>query len=260
MLLTEYDQTKRAMINPDLFHKPLANMPKTCVTFFSKSVMKAVVENYNAELITEEIKNSTAVFPVYKVNINGTEIAVFQSAVGAPACVSNAEELISLGIKNIIAVGSCGCLQNDIEEYSIIIPTAAIRDEGTSYHYAPVSDETVLDEEVVSVLEGVLNQHGINYKKGKTWTTDAIFRETPQKVQDRIARGAITVDMECSAYDILCKFRGVKYGQLFYAADNLANEEYDPRNIMNSNSNQDAKQKVAALAFECAVEIDKKFN
>ena len=260
MLLEHYDDNKKAVSNPEFFHKPIANMPKTCVSFFSKSIMNLMLKNYNMELITNKIENATSVFPVYKINIEGTDIAIFHSTVGAPACVANAEELISLGVKNILTVGCCGCLINDIEEYSVIIPTSAIRDEGTSYHYAPANDETIINEKMVDVIENVLKTHNINYKKGKTWTTDAIFRETKKKVDERISQGAITVDMECSAMNVLCKFRGVNYGQIFYGADNLAGEEYDPRTIMSTNNNDNAKFKIISLALECGVQIDKIFR
>lgn len=81
-----------------------------------------------------------------------------------------------------------------------------------------------------------------------------------KKVNERISRGAITVDMECSAMNVLCKFRDVNFGQIFYAADMLANEEYDLRNIMKSGTEDyDNKMKIINLAFECALEIDKKF-
>lgn len=260
MLLEEFDKSKTAVLNPEHFHSKFENAPKTCIAFFSKSVMKIFIERYNPEIIDNSIENATAKFPVYKVNVNGVKLAVTQFPVGAPACVANAEELISLGIKNILAVGCCGCLDKDIEEYSIIIPTSAIRDEGTSYHYAPASDETVLNDKIVKTIENVMKQNKIHYRKGKTWTTDAVFRETRKKVNDRISQGAIAVDMECSAMNVLCKFRGVNFGQIFYAADMLANEEYDPRiMVANGITGQEGKTKILNLALECGIEINKYF-
>ena len=260
MILEEFDEEKTAILNPEHFIKKFVGMPKTCVGFFSKTVMKLFVEKYNAEVIDESNENATAKFPVYSVNINGTNIAVTHLPVGAPACVGNMEEIIALGAKNILAVGCCGCLDKEMKEYSIIIPTSAIRDEGTSYHYAPASEETVLDAKMVETLENVMKRNKLHYHKGKTWTTDAIFRETRKKVNERISKGAITVDMECSAMNILCQFRDVNFGQIFYAADMLANEEYDPRNIMKNGTTDDVnKTKIINLAFECGVEIDKKF-
>ena len=257
MLLEEFDENKNALFNPSTFHSVLEEMPRTCLSFFSKSIMDEIVKNCAVEQIAS-IKNSTTTFPVYKLNVNGTELVIYQSAVGAPACVSNYEELIAMGIKNFLLVGSCGCLDDKINEYSIIIPTSAIRDEGTSYHYAPVSDETKIDENIVVILEETIKNLSLNYVKGKTWTTDAIFRETVDKIKKRKQQGAITVDMECSAMNIVSKFRNVNFGQIFYGADSLASEEYDPRTFINGNF--DEKKKIISIAFECALAMDKKLK
>ena len=260
MILEEFDNNRNAVLNPNTFHKPLDNMPKTCVSFFSKTIMKYIVENFKVEQIAN-ISNATANFPVYKININGTDIAIYQSAVGAPACVSNAEELIAMGVKNLLLVGCCGCLDDKMEEYSIIIPTSAIRDEGTSYHYAPESIETEINPKMVELIENFMKSKAINYSKGKTWTTDAIFRETRDKLNKRKSQGAITVDMECSAMNIVSQFRNINFGQIFYAADNLGAEEYDPRHLMLSGeSDMNSKIKIVSLALECGIEINKNFN
>ena len=257
MLLEEFDNNKDAIINPTIRNKKMKVMPKTCVSFFSKSIMKEIVETLKPEIIAT-ISNATAYFPVYKIKALDRDIAVFQSAMGASACVSNLEELFALGVENLLLVGCCGCLEKDIEEYSIILPTSALRDEGTSYHYAPPSDETVLQTKPIGVIEKVLKKHKISYRKGKTWTTDAIFRETKNKLEKRKKQGAIVVDMECSAVNALCQFRGKNFAQIFYGADNLGGEEYDPRSLLANVETFDVKKKIIPLAFECAVELDKK--
>ena len=257
MLLEEFDKERISLLNPEDFDKPIEGMPKTCVSFFSKSLMKEIAEKYPVEQIAT-ISNATAHFPVYKINIDGAELAIYQSAVGAPACVSNYEELIAMGVRNMLLVGSCGCLDASMESYSIIIPTSAIRDEGTSYHYAEPSDETILDAKVVGILEETIKNLDLKYAKGKSWTTDAIFRETKEKVARRKKQGAITVDMECSAMNIVSLFRGVNFGQIFYAADNLGGEEYDPRTLNIEVDNADEKKKIIPIALKCGLEMDKR--
>lgn len=256
MLLEEFDSCKTAIINPEHFHQKLDEMPKTCVSFFSKEIINFIVKNFDVERI-ECISNATSHFPIYKLNIKGTEIAIYQSPVGAPACVGCYEELIALGVKNLLLVGCCGCLEDKIEEYSIIIPTAALRDEGTSYHYEKSSDETIINPKIVSIIENVIKNLNLNYVKGKTWTTDAIFRETKEKTNKRKKQGAITVDMECSAMNVVSNFRNVNFGQIFYAADNLGGEEYDPRQIMANAEDNIDKRNIVPIAFECAIEMDK---
>lgn len=257
MLLEEFDSNKKAILNAEEFHEKKLEIPKTCVSFFSKSIMNEIAEKYPVKEIAS-ISNATATFPIYKININGTDLAIYHSPVGAPACVGCFEEAIALGIEKILLVGCCGCLDASLEEYALIIPTSAIRDEGTSYHYAPAYDETIISEKSVKVLEETLNRLSLKYRKGKTWTTDAIFRETREKTKRRKEQGAITVDMECSAMNVVAEFRSVKFGQLFYAADNLDGEEYDPRTLMLGSETFDEKKKIIPIAFECAIDMDKK--
>lgn len=260
MLLNEFDKNKIAVFNPETFHKKVEGMPRTALCFFPKSLMKEIAKAYEVKKI-EKIENATTEFPIYKINLNNTELAVTQVPVGAPACVANLEELISMGVKNLILIGCCGCLDSTIDEYGIIIPTAAIRDEGTSYHYMPESDETIIDKKMIDVLEKTLKQMRVKYVKGKTWTTDGVYRETKAKVERRKQQGAITVDMECSAVNVLAEFRKVNFAQIFYAADNLGGEEYDPRHLAaHEEELHDKKKAIIPISFECALAVDKKFK
>ena len=255
MLLEELDENKKAIFNPDTFVKKKEGFPKTAVSIFSKSLIKDIVETYKPDIIGE-IENATAVFPVYKININGVDLAVYQSPVGAPACINNFEEIIAMGAENLLLVGCCGCLEADIEDFSIIIPDSAIRDEGASYHYLPVSDEIKLNEKCVKTIEDFIKSKNISYRKGKTWTTDAAYRETKAKTERRKSQGAITVEMECASMAAVAQFRGVNFCQIFYAADNLGGEEYDPRSLIDSSLIPD-KKKIIPLALECGAYLDK---
>ena len=96
-------------------------------------------------------------------------------------------------------MGSCGVLDQSIQADKIIIPSSALRDEGTSYHYAPASDEVSYDETLLLTMENALNKSGIEHIRTKAWTTDAFYRETAAKVKRRLEAGAKVVDMEASA-------------------------------------------------------------
>lgn len=90
--------------------------------------------------------------------------------------------------------------------------------------------EIAANERVVGVIENTLVQHGVPYIKAKTWTTDAFYRETTAKIQQRIREGCVTVDMEASAYMAVAQYNEVEFGQILYAGDNLAGAEWDRRN------------------------------
>ena len=171
MILEEFDQNATAILNPQDFSPKIKGFPKTAVGFFSKDIMSEVVQKYNAKIIYQ-IENANAFYPVYEVAFEDAKIAVTMALVGASSCVSNFEELISCGVENLLLVGCCGRLTNEIEHSAIVLPTSAIRDEGTSYHYLPASSEIQLDEKAINCIEKVLNELDISYIKGKTWTTD----------------------------------------------------------------------------------------
>ena len=256
MLLEQFDNNKVAVLNPGVFQKKIQGFPKTAISIFSKELMAEIEQKYEVEKIAQ-INSETKDYPVYKINIEGVDLAIYQTPVGAASAAISFEEMIMLGVKNLLLVGCCGCLDSEIEDCSIIIPTSALRDEGTSYHYIPASDEVELDAKCVNVIEKFIKSKKINYRKGKTWTTDGLYRETRDKVEMRKKQGAITVDMECSAMAAVAKFRGVNFGQLFYAADNLGAEEYDARSTI-SKVISDDKKKIVPLALECALEFNEK--
>lgn len=252
--MLEFDNDSTAVVTPDMFHPKIEGFPKTCVSFFSHKLIKLFVDTYKPEIVGY-VKNTTIENPIYRTFVDGLDVIVVQAMVGAPACVANFEEIISRGVENIVLIGCCGCLKKELEDYSIIIPTAAIRDEGTSYHYAQPSEEIELDKGCVKAIENVIKSIGFKYSKGKTWTTDAIFRETKTKIEQRKAQGAITVDMECSAMAVVCKFRGVNFAQLFYAADNLGSETYELRSL--GNSDMDKEAKMIPIGIKCAAALQK---
>ena len=193
---------------------------------------------------------------MYKVNYKGKCLALYKARLGAPACVGSFEDIIPMGAKRIILLGNCGVLDKSIEDCGIIIPTRAIRDEGTSYHYAPAADYIDVNKKYVEDFIAVLDTFGYPYVKGTTWTTDAFYRETRDKIRRRKEMGAICVEMECAAMQAMCDFRGVDFFQFLYAGDNLDHSTWDPRSLSGTARLED-KEKIALLAFELACAIER---
>ena len=149
-------------------------------------------------------------------------MAVFHPGVGAPLAAGMLEEIIALGCRDFIACGGAGVLRSEIAVGHVVIPTSAVRDEGTSYHYLPPSREVAPHPAAVAAIESVLRAHGVAYVTGKTWTTDAIFRETPAKVARRRDEGCLTVEMEAAAFFAVAQFRRVRLAQMLYGGDDSA--------------------------------------
>jgi len=131
------------------------------------------------------------------------------------------ELMIASGVDTVIAYGTAGALYKNMETGTIIIPTAATRDEGTSYHYMPDTDEVEQNPETLAILREEMHKCGIEWVGGKTWTTDAIYRETVGKREMMKERGCVCVDMECASLLAVAKFRGISFVQFLIILDNI---------------------------------------
>lgn len=254
MLLTEFDHDTDAVINPDIIHKPVVNFPETVISIFSHNLFQKIVSLLGGYEIAST-HDVDGIWPVYEVSYRGHKFAMYKARLGAPACVGCFEDVIPMGAKRIILVGNCGVLDRSIEDCSIIIPTRALRDEGTSYHYAPASDYIDVNRKYIDLFCRMLNDYGYPYVTGTTWTTDAFYRETRGKIDHRREMGAICVEMECAAMQAMCDFRGVDFFQFLYAGDNLDHSQWDPRSLSGLSRLED-KEKIALLAFELACKIE----
>ena len=107
------------------------------------------------------------------------------------------------------------------------IPTYAYRDEGTSYHYVKAKDYIKIKNS--NIVANFMKEKQIPYVEGKTWTTDAFFRETENNIAKRKADGCISVDMECSAMQAVCDFRGLELYYFLTSGDLLDAPEWDER-------------------------------
>lgn len=253
MLLTQFDENKHAVIDPDIVHQPVPGFPETVVSVFSHYLFASIVKFLGGKVIAET-HDVDGIWPVYEVTYKGKRFAFYKARLGAPACAGSFEDVIPMGARRIILLGNCGVLDRSIKDCGIIIPTRAIRDEGTSYHYAPAADYIDVNRKYVEEFVAVLNEFGYPYVKGTTWTTDAFYRETRAKVENRKKMGAICVEMECAAMQAMCDFRNVEFFQFFYAGDNLDHSSWDPRSLSGT-ARLDDKEKIALLAFELACRI-----
>ena len=185
----KYPQEKRAFINPEDYTKQNSNIPELCVSTFSKGIIDKFASLDNVKVI-DHLYTANGSVPIYQIIYKNIPIAFYLSRVGAPACVAGIEEVVALGVKKIVLFGSCGIL-NKSADNKIIIPTSAVRDEGTSYHYLKATDEVYTDENIINKTTKCLEKCGYSYIKGKTWTTDAIYRETESVIRERKQEGML---------------------------------------------------------------------
>lgn len=225
MLTETFDNRSQAIISP---HRK-ENAPKVdaCILTFSYMIEEFVLANYECDQIAS-FWSATGKTLIYGIDYKGKKFAFFKTYVGAPACVATVEDTLSeLHTDKYIVFGGAGCLNKEIAHGKVMIPTEAYRDEGTSYHYAPAADYiTVKNADIVADF---MKENGLPYVKGKTWTTDAIYRETANNFEKRKADGCISVEMECAGLQAMCDFKGLDLYTFFTSGDLLDAPKWDSR-------------------------------
>lgn len=239
-----------ALFSPSDVTKKIDHFPEICVSTFSECIIQKFSSLENTEKIAE-LYTANGMIPVYKIRYKNTDIAFYLSRVGAPACVAGFEEIIAMGAKKFVLFGSCGVLDDERVKDRIIIPVSAVRDEGTSYHYVAPSPEIEMAPQAVHTLERVLTACGCPYVKGKTWTSDAIYRETVPVIQERRQEGCLAVEMECASMLAAAQYRQIPFTQFLYGADSLSSDTWEIRDLNLYGLTH--AEKYMALAFECGL-------
>lgn len=180
-------------------------------------------ERWGAEKASRQIWNAN----LYALPVGKRKIWIYTAGVGAPLTIGKMEMLIGLGAERFVFVGYCGALQADLNVGDFVIPTSAIREEGTSYHYAPASVEPVPTERLVDMLTHTAKRRGVAVRRGTVWSTDAVFRELKSKVRKFQSHGVLAVDMEASAIFTVGMYYGVDTALLLAVSDTLANEPHE---------------------------------
>ncbi len=225
--ILEYDDCKTAAIMPT--HEKLnISLPEKAVFAFLGDVIDKYACTRGIFPVAEFI-SATKKYPVYIVDYDGESICLCQAPVGSAPSTQILDWLIGYGVKKVITAGSCGALV-DLPENMFLLPTKALRDEGTSYHYLPPSRFVEINPDVLKTIKLAMNKLRFPYTECITWTTDGFYRETREKIAYRKEEGCTVVEMECAALAACAEFRGIEFGQILFTADTLANvNDYDER-------------------------------
>jgi uridine phosphorylase len=215
-----FDSDKNAIFNPPSLN--LVGNPKKALMIFDDEVWEDYVEKNKALETFPAKNNSGRVFSTFRMYKHDDEnILLICPNVGGAASVVDLELLIASGIKKIVAFGTCGAMDKNVGKNTIIIPSSAIREDGVSYHYLPPSDEVDQNKTSIKVMEKVFSRHNMNYQTGKVWTTDAVYRETSNKLKTMKQNGCLAVDMEMASLLSVAKFRSIDFAGFLIADDNI---------------------------------------
>jgi uridine phosphorylase len=229
--LLEFDPDPKALIEPAIAAGAGAVPEHGVLCFFQDVIQRAIAAWPTREL--GPVKSCMGTHPVHQVQWQGRPLTLAQPGLGAPFAAAFMEELIARGCRRFVCVGACGVLDGKLAHGHICLPTAAVRDEGTSYHYAPPAREIAACPRAVDAVRAVLDEQGIEYTLGKTWTTDAFYRETTARIARRKAEGCVTVEMETAALLAVAQFRGAALAMMLYCGDDVSGRQWDPRDVAN---------------------------
>lgn len=226
--ILDYDKNHHAVIDPDHDQEPFHFHSRLLYAFVPKEEINSFLGKHLHRIMG--MFDSVSFTPkVYEVEIGGELFTLCQAPLGAPAATQLLDWLISYGVKVILAVGTAGALV-DLPENAMFLPTRAIRDEGTSFHYMEPGQFINLNTQFIKKVEAQLDKLDLEYDEITTWTTDGFFRETPKKVAYFRQLGASVVEMECAGMAACAQFRKVDFAQLLFTADSLADmDNYDER-------------------------------
>lgn len=249
--ILEFDPDFAAFIEPSQVVARIDGLPPRAVICFFQEVIEEVCGQGRASIVTR-LKWEHGMHPLYDLDVgDGNHVAVFHPGVGAPLAAGLLEEVIAHGCRAFVACGSAGAIIPGLAMGHVIVPTAAIRDEGTSYHYAAPTREIAADPDDVAVAVAVLERHGVPHSTGVTWTTDAPYRETAARIARRREEGCLTVEMETAAFIAVARHRGVQFAQYLYAGDDVSGQAWDQRAWHTSS----ARRELFHLAVEAVLEL-----
>lgn len=224
---------------------------ETMLVTFSHEMIESLAEQ--KELIYSGFTHQTTCFPFPVYRIAGMAHAgLIQTSVGAPACACLMEEAgWVLGVKNFVFFGDCGALVEDGTSGKLLVPDMAYRDEGTSFHYAEASDWIRVKN--AEKTKKILQAAGFACETGKTWTTDALYRETQEEAELRRKDGCKVVEMEIAGVQAMCDLRGYELYPFLYTADSLAEGTWRQRALAAAGLDERARFYYAAKALAAGI-------
>lgn len=186
------------------------NVPSICVLDPDGDIVRHLKTKGNAQLGRDWPCYHSE---LYTFELDKRVVGIIGCAVGAPFAVLIAEELFASGCRLLISITSAGQITPVNKPPYFVVIDRALRDEGTSYHYAAASEYSEADAQLVSNATRALKSKGVNAITGSSWTTDAPFRETEEAIAVARSKGILAVEMEAAALyafawamnkDVLC--------------------------------------------------------
>lgn len=217
------------MISPENLFGKREKIADVCIVTFSKEVYGHFMSSFESSEAAV-LHAACGDIPVRKFTLNEKPVLIYLSYIGAPSAGTLLDEVRCLtGASRFIVFGSCGSLDSKATSGRLIVPDAAYRAEGFSYHFAPPSDYIEIRNH--KTVSNILARSGYPVVKGHTWTTDAFYHETVKCRDERRREGCLCVEMEAAALEAICDYRGIDLYTFFFAGDLLDGDVWDPAEL-----------------------------
>lgn len=164
---------------------------------------------------------------LYTFHLGGRTVGIVGCVVGAPFAVLIAEELFACGCRFLLSLTSAGQISAAGPTPYFVVIDRALRDEGTSYHYAAPAEFAEADAALVATAANALKQAGLRILVGSSWTTDAPFRETAEAIEAARAKGVLAVEMEAAALYTFARVRGKSVLCLAHVTNTMGQADRD---------------------------------
>ena len=248
MITDSYDILTEPIASPRAFYGEQRHLCDLCIVIFSKVIYESVLSRFACQKVAE-IGACNGAIPIYTFAHEGRVIAFYLTGIGSTAAATNVIEANWLtGATKFIMFGSAGSLCREETANRFVVPTAAYRDEGMSYHYAPPAD--YIDVPGAARVAEIFDELRVPYVLGRSWTTDAFYRETRGLMAKRVSEGCLAVEMELAGVQAVCDFHGFKLYNFLATGDVLDQPEYTPEGLHQANHALDK--------FDLALEIAKR--
>ncbi len=187
----------------------------------------------------------------------GEKITITSHGVGSAGASICFEELIQIGARIIIRVGTCGSLQDGLGQGDHIIANAAVREDGVSPLLIPLGYPAIADAEVCLALEKVCKEMSAPFKRGIMLTSDVFYPGVlPTSLELYSKAGVPGVEMECSALFVIASLKGVRAGAIATVDGNPLkwdDGDYDPH----GEKVTQGKERMLKIGLEAMAELSK---
>ena len=171
-------------------------------------------------VLKEPAKNFTFLdYEMHTGSIDGKRVTVGNGGRFAPDTAMTTEILCAAGAESLIRIGSCGSLQDHLKIGDLVIITGALRGEGTTSYYVARNFSTIAHPDIVRALQETAESLQVRYHLGRIFTTDALFQETPELIQELNEQNVSSIDMVTSTFLTIAQLRQKKAGAILVVSD-----------------------------------------